>query len=63
MTHITGSLSSYFRNGCRCDACKQVASSWAKKRRAALTPEQNRARLDRKNELQRHHRALLKGAS
>lgn len=33
--HETGSLSSYFRRGCRCDACKSVASSWQRERREA----------------------------
>ena len=33
--HKTGSLSSYFRRGCRCDACKQFASEYQKERRAA----------------------------
>lgn len=33
--HKTGSLSSYFRRGCRCDACKQFASDYQKERKAA----------------------------
>jgi hypothetical protein len=33
--HTTGSLSSYFKRGCRCDACKGVASAWQRERRAA----------------------------
>ena len=33
--HTTGSLSSYFRRGCRCDACKGVASAWQRQRRMA----------------------------
>ena len=31
--HKSGSLSSYFRRGCRCDACKGVASAWQRERR------------------------------
>ncbi len=31
--HKTGSLSSYFRRGCRCDACKQFVSQYQKQRR------------------------------
>lgn len=34
ITHTTGSLSSYFRNGCRCDTCKKVASEYVKQRKA-----------------------------
>jgi hypothetical protein len=33
--HTTGSLSSYFKRGCRCDACKGVASAWQRERRMA----------------------------
>jgi hypothetical protein len=33
--HTTGSLSSYIKRGCRCDACKSVVSAWHKERRAA----------------------------
>ena len=33
--HESGSLSSYFRRGCRCDACKSVASAWQRERRMA----------------------------
>ena len=33
--HTTGSLSSYFKRGCRCDACKGVASAWQRQRRMA----------------------------
>jgi hypothetical protein len=33
--HESGSLSSYFRRGCRCDACKGVASAWQRERREA----------------------------
>jgi len=33
--HTTGSLSSYFKRGCRCDACKGVASTWQRERKAA----------------------------
>jgi hypothetical protein len=33
--HESGSLSSYFRRGCRCDACKGVASAWQRERKAA----------------------------
>lgn len=33
--HQTGSLSSYFRRGCRCDACKQFASEYQRKRKSA----------------------------
>lgn len=32
--HETGSLSSYWRNKCRCDACRAVASAYNKERRA-----------------------------
>jgi hypothetical protein len=42
--HESGSLSSYFRRGCRCDACKGVASAWQRERKAAKngvpSPEQ-----------------------
>jgi len=34
LQHKTGSLSSYFRMGCRCDACKALASAWRKERKA-----------------------------
>ena len=53
MIHETGSLSSYFRNGCRCVTCKKVANDYVKARRSSETAEQRRVRLDRKNELQR----------
>jgi len=33
--HTTGSLSSYIKRGCRCDACKAVMSAWHKERRCA----------------------------
>ncbi len=33
--HQTGSLSSYFRRGCRCDICKQFASEYQRERKAA----------------------------
>jgi len=33
--HTTGSLSSYFKRGCRCDACKSVASTWHRERKLA----------------------------
>ena len=33
--HTTGSLSSYFKRGCRCDACKNVASTWHRERKLA----------------------------
>ena len=35
--HTTGSLSSYFKRGCRCDACKNVASTWQRERKLAKT--------------------------
>jgi len=42
--HTTGSLSSYFKRGCRCGACKGVASTWQRERKAAKkgvpSPEQ-----------------------
>lgn len=53
MIHETGSLSSYFRNGCRCETCKKFANEYVKARRANETAQEKRARLDRKNELQR----------
>ena len=31
--HKTGSLSSYFRRGCRCDTCKEFVSEYQKQRR------------------------------
>ncbi len=33
VTHKTGSLSSYFRRGCRCDTCKSFVSEYQKHRR------------------------------
>jgi hypothetical protein len=33
--HTTGSLSSYFKRGCRCNACKNVASTWHRERKLA----------------------------
>jgi len=32
--HETGSLSSYWRGKCRCDACRAVASAYNRERRA-----------------------------
>ena len=32
--HKTGSLSSYWRGKCRCDACRAVASAYNRERRA-----------------------------
>jgi hypothetical protein len=32
--HKTGSLSSYIRGGCRCDACKAFISAYNKERKA-----------------------------
>ena len=31
--HKTGSVSSYWRNGCRCDACRAFASEYQRERR------------------------------
>lgn len=33
MQHKIGSLSQYWRFGCRCDACRGVASAYQKERR------------------------------
>ena len=57
MTH-GGSLSGYFRRGCRCENCRAVAAEWRRSRLAALSPGELRARMDRKNELARHRRAV-----
>jgi hypothetical protein len=38
--HETGSLSSYWRGKCRCDACRAVASAYNKERRAIRKAEQ-----------------------
>jgi hypothetical protein len=58
VTHTTGSLSSYFKHGCRCDSCKSLAAQWRKERLSLLTSEQREARRVRKNEAQRIRRAV-----
>ena len=59
--HTLGSLSGYFKNGCRCDACKSVAKRWQDERFASLDDAEKRKRRDRKTNLQRHRRSLKKG--
>ena len=56
--HATGSLSSYFKRGCRCDACKAVAREWRATRSAGLDETQKRSQRVRKTQLQRQRRAV-----
>jgi hypothetical protein len=57
MTHTTGSLSSYFKHGCRCDSCKSLAAQWRVDRLKNATPERLEELRVRKNELARIRRS------
>ena len=56
--HGTGSLASYFKRGCRCNACKGVARDWRANRLSGLTEAQKRQQRVHKTQLQRNRRAV-----
>jgi hypothetical protein len=56
--HTTGSLTSYFKRGCRCDACKGVAREWRANRLSGLDEAQKQVKRAYKTELQRLRRAV-----
>lgn len=58
MIHATGSLSSYFRNGCRCVACKAFVREYRLERLSRLSDVELQAMRARKNEAQRIRRAV-----
>lgn len=56
--HTEGSLTSYFKRGCRCDACKGVARKWRANRLSDLSETQKQVERVRKTQLQRERRAV-----
>lgn len=58
MIHITGSLSSYFKHGCRCETCKAFVSAYRLERLSRLSDAELQAKRARKNDAQRIRRAV-----
>lgn len=58
MIHETGSLSSYFRNGCRCVTCKAFVREYRIERLSRMSAEEVAAKRALKNERQRIRRAV-----
>lgn len=56
--HETGSLSSYFRNGCRCVTCKAFVREYRIERLSRMSAEEVAAKRALKNERQRIRRAV-----
>jgi hypothetical protein len=58
--HRTGSLSSYIKRGCRCEACVSVAREWRGQRADCLGEAEKVSRRERKTVLQRERRMAKK---
>lgn len=58
--HTTGSLSSYFKRGCRCDACSDLARNWRAERVEAMNDAEKVLQRERKTVLQRERRLMRK---
>jgi len=63
VVHETGSLSSYIKRGCRCEACVSVAREWRGQRAESLGEAEKVSRRERKTVLQRERRMAKAGSA